>query len=551
MNELNIVKVISQKFQNNCLTFETIIGLNRNMQITINHKTISIPEGTTILQAANAEGIGIPTMCYGDEGYHNHPSCMICMVKDARSGKLLPACATRAMDGMEILTDDEEVREARKEALELLMSDHVGDCEAPCRNGCPTFMDIPRMNRLIAAGRFAEALQVVKEEIALPLILGYICPAPCEKVCRRAQTDEAVSICQLKKFIADQDYKSGNSWFPGKENPSGKKIAIIGSGPAGLACAFHLVKSGHQVTVYEKENRAGGNLLKIPESELPSEALQTELNWLEDFGVEFHTGDTITQGMFLYQFTAEFDAVVVATGATEANVPHFLGLEYHASGLIADPETFETRHEGVFACGSIIRKQKMAVKALAQGKAAAKNVNKYLAGEKIEMAVKMFNSKFGKLQPEEVQEYLNESTDDVRLDPIAGKLPGFTDKEAMAEAARCMHCDCRKLDNCKLRIFSDEYKIDRRKYLGYERKTIKKYFTHESIVYEPEKCIRCGLCVEITKAEKNLEGLTFIGRGFDVKIDIPFNDRLENALNTTALKCAELCPTGAISERRL
>lgn len=521
------------------------------MQISINHKTISVPEGTTILQAAEAVGIDIPTMCYGDESYHNHPSCMVCMVKEVKSGKLLPACATKATDGMEILTRDNEVLESRKESLELLISDHVGDCEAPCRMACPAFMDIPKMNRLIASGRFLDALKIVKEEIALPSILGYICPAPCEKVCRRAQADQAVSICQLKKFAANHHYNTTQPWFPEKEKPTGKKVAVIGSGPAGLACAFHLVKSGHRVIVYEKENRAGGNLLKIPENELPSTALQTELSWLKGFGLEIQTGETITQDMLLNLLGAKFDAVVVATGKPESTKPHFPGLESDDTGLIADPETFKTRHESVFACGSIIREQKMAVKALAQGKAAAKNVDRFLAGKTIEMITRKFNSKFGKLQPEEVQEYLKEATEDARHEPASGKTFGFTDQEAMAEAARCMHCDCRKVDNCKLRNYGDEYKIDRRKYLGNERKKIKKYYTHKSIIYEPEKCIRCGLCVEIAKAEKDLEGLTYIGRGFDVKIDIPFSDRLENALNTTALKCAGLCPTGAISEREI
>lgn len=508
------------------------------MTIKINHKTITIPEGKTILQIAEKEGIRIPTMCYS-QGYHNHPSCMICMVKDAISGKLLPACATRATDGMEIFTDDEEVREVRKEALELLMSDHVGDCEAPCRNACPAFMDIPRMNRLIAAGRFAEALHVVKEEIALPLILGYICPAPCEKVCRRRQADEAVSICQLKKFTANHDYQSHHTWFPEKEKPSGKTVAVIGSGPAGLACAFHLTKAGHKAVIFEKEPRAGGQLRSIPESQLPHAAFQTELDWLENFGVEFRTGEIVTKDMFLYRFPAEYDAVVIATGTAEANVPHFLGLEYHNTGLIADPETYETRHEGVFACGSVIREQKMAVRSLAQGKAAAHNTDRYLSGKKPEMFLKKFNSKFGKLQEDEVAEYLKEAIADNRLEPAAGDLSGFSDKEAMTEAARCMHCDCRKADDCKLRDYAHEYQIERRKYLTDERKTIRKLFTHQSIVYEPEKCIRCGLCVDIAKAEKGLEGLSFIGRGFRVKIDIPFSDQLENALKTTALKCAE------------
>ena len=103
-------------------------------------------------------------------GYSNHPSCMICLVKDRISGRLIPACATKVTEGMDIITEDDELYETRKKALELLMSDHVGDCEAPCRMACPAFMDIPGMNRLIAAGKFREALVKVKEDIALPII---------------------------------------------------------------------------------------------------------------------------------------------------------------------------------------------------------------------------------------------------------------------------------------------------------------------------------------------------------------------------------------------
>jgi len=275
------------------------------MKIKLNNKTIDISEGKTILQAAQAQGIEIPTLCYS-QGYHNHPSCMICLVKDAKSGKLLPSCATKAVEGMEILTDDPEVLEARKEALDLLMSDHVGDCEAPCRTACPAFMDIPKMNRLIATEKFDEALQVVKQEIALPLILGYICDAPCEKVCRRASVDDAVSICQLKKLVAALDYNSPNTWFPEKQAASGKKIAIIGSGPAGLACAFHLTLAGHFTLVFDKEPKAGGTLLKIPQEQLPAGVLQKELNLLERFGVEFRLGAAITKGIFDYKLAAEY-----------------------------------------------------------------------------------------------------------------------------------------------------------------------------------------------------------------------------------------------------
>ena len=171
------------------------------INLKINSKDITVPEGTTILGAAKSMGVDIPTMCYL-EGNANHPSCMVCVVKDNHSGMLYPSCAMPVGQGMDIETESEEVINARREALELLLSDHVGDCEAPCRIACPAFMDIPKMNRLIAKGDFLSALNVVKQEIALPGILGYICSAPCEKVCRRKQVDSAVSICLLKRFTA-------------------------------------------------------------------------------------------------------------------------------------------------------------------------------------------------------------------------------------------------------------------------------------------------------------------------------------------------------------
>lgn len=132
------------------------------------------------MEAAASLGIVIPSMCF-HPGYANHPSCMVCLVKDTGRENLVPSCAMPVSEGMNILTGTPDVMEARKEALELLLSDHIGDCEAPCRVTCPAFMDIPLMNRLIAAGDFTRALHIVREEIALPLVLGYICPGALRK----------------------------------------------------------------------------------------------------------------------------------------------------------------------------------------------------------------------------------------------------------------------------------------------------------------------------------------------------------------------------------
>ena len=176
-------------------------SFNNMVKLTIDHIHVEVKEGISVMEAAAILGISIPSMCFRP-GFSNHPSCMVCLVKDLDRGNLIPSCAMPVAEGLNILTSSDEIKEARREALELLLSDHLGDCEAPCRLSCPAFMDIPLMNRLIASGNFEKALRVVREEIAIPLILGYICPAPCEKACKRKPIDQAVSICLLKRSAA-------------------------------------------------------------------------------------------------------------------------------------------------------------------------------------------------------------------------------------------------------------------------------------------------------------------------------------------------------------
>ena len=120
------------------------------------------------------------------------------MVRINGNGQLVPSCATLAAEGMQVESETKAVRQVRRTALELLLSDHLGDCMAPCQFGCPAQMDIPTMLRQIVAGQWREAIATVKRDIALPAILGRICPAPCEKVCRRGDLDGAVSICLLE-----------------------------------------------------------------------------------------------------------------------------------------------------------------------------------------------------------------------------------------------------------------------------------------------------------------------------------------------------------------
>ncbi len=204
---------------------------------------------------------------------------------------------------------------------------------------------------------------------------------------------------------------------------------------------------------------------------------------------------------------------------------------------------------GIFICGSAIRPHKMAVRSVAQGKTAAESVHHYLQQKHFEKPAKMFNSRFEKLLPAEYGEYLKESTTSGRVIPAGGYAEGFSKDEAIREALRCMHCDCRKQDNCKLRIYADEYKIDRKRYQVDDRKTMFKQLQHDCIVFEPEKCIKCGLCVEISAKEGEKYGLAFEGRGFDVVVNVPLGISFNDGLTHAAEKCAAACPTGALALR--
>ncbi|MCF8297528.1 MAG: FAD-dependent oxidoreductase [Saprospiraceae bacterium] len=515
------------------------------IELKIDNIKVKVAKGTTVLQAAESIGIKIPTMCYL-KGYSNHPSCMICVVKDNKTNNLQPSCALLAEEGMEIISSDEDVINSRKEALELLLSDHVGDCEAPCTMSCPANMDIPLMNRLIAKGDFAEAIKVVKETIALPLVLGYICAAPCEKACRRKDADKAVSICELKKFVSLIDSKNEQAYYPPKKKSSGKKVAIIGSGAAGLSAAYYLLKAGHDVILFDKNKKAGGNLrYEIPENELPQYILDKEIEIIKNFGAEFILNKNITKEIFETEIKKKFDAIVLAAGDYLKSEISTFGFNSTKTGVGFEKETFEV-DSGVFACGSILKNEKMAIRVAAQGRLVALSVDSFLKGNKPEPQKKTFNSKFGKLKEAEVEEYLKEANNTQRLEPKI-KLDGFTVEEAKEEAKRCMRCDCRKKDNCKLRDFSDEYEADRRKFLFGERNKLTKQFNHDTVVYEAEKCIRCGLCVDICEKSGELVGLAQIGRGFDVRIQVPFSSELSEALTHAARLCVEACPTGALA----
>ena len=184
---------------------------------------------------------------------------------------------------------------------------------APCKEACPAGIDVPRYVRLVGQGKFDEALAVVRERIPFPFICGVACFHPCEDKCARGRLDDPIAIMALKRFIAERDTGSWKSKVKAAK-PTGKRVAIVGSGPAGLTAGYYLAKQGHSVTAFEASPLAGGMMrMAIPEYRLPMEVLVREIDEIKGAGVEIKTGTKVDSPDKL--LSQGYDAVFVATGA--------------------------------------------------------------------------------------------------------------------------------------------------------------------------------------------------------------------------------------------
>ncbi|MBQ3151186.1 MAG: FAD-dependent oxidoreductase [Clostridia bacterium] len=298
------------------------------IRCTINGVEYSVESGITILAAATQNGIEIPTLCH-DERVEAYGGCGLCVTEvfSGNMSKLMRACSTKVSDGMVIETESERVRTSRKFVLDMLMSDHIGDCVAPCSLACPAGTDCQKYAALIANGRYDEAVKVIKEALPLPSSIGRICPHPCEKNCRRALVEEPVSLASLKYFAADKDL-FGDTYIPSVKKNTGKNIAVVGAGPGGLSAAYFLRRKGHNVTVYDKMPLPGGMLrYGIPKYRLPKNILNKEIGIIEKLGVRILCNKTLGKDFSLDSLKAENDAVIVATGAWLSSKMRVVGEE--------------------------------------------------------------------------------------------------------------------------------------------------------------------------------------------------------------------------------
>lgn len=514
------------------------------VKIKIDNQEIEVPAGSNLIEAAEKIGIEIPTLCYL-KGYEPSTSCQVCTVKDSRSGRLIPACGTKVVEGMEIECETEEITTVRRTALELLMSEHVGDCRAPCDFACPAHMDIPLMLQQIGDQELRDAIITVKEDIAIPAILGRVCPKPCEKGCRRKGADGPVAICDLKRFVADEDLATDNPYLPPCKPDSGKSVAVVGSGPAGLAAVYYLRRAGHACTLIEAREELGGRL-RIEESEqdLPRNILDAEINQIVRLGIELRTETAINEKDQLVDLCEEFDAVLLAIGKVSKEQVEALGLRAARKGIDVDRETYSTNRRSVFAAGNALRSKGLVVRSAADGKEAAFIIDQFVSGKKNLSLGYGFSSRLGRVESGEINEFLAGSTTVDRAVPELGT--DYEKEEAAEQSSRCFDCTCSSHGSCKLEHWCEFYGANPNRFPR-ERRPYEVVGRESSVLFEPGKCIKCELCIKIAEAASEPLGLAFVGRGFDVEVTVPFEGKMDEGLSKVAAECIKACPTAALS----
>ncbi len=517
------------------------------INIEVDGRAMSAEAGSTVIDACRAAGVDVPSLCHLKDSAP-FTSCMMCIVQDADTGRTYPSCSAIVQDGMRLRTHSDEIESERRGAMELLLSEHVGNCEGPCRNGCPAHLDIPQLMTLTEHGSFETASVLMENRLVLPSSIERICPGMCEHTCRRRFHDAPVGI--RKVAIHAADYRIEHDLpLPVVGADTGKRVAVIGAGPAGLSAAWHLRRAGHAVSLLDSHEQLGGMLrYAVPTSKLPRHILDADCARIERMDIDFRMGVSVGEDVTLAALLSDFDVIVIAIGKTGPEVPATYGVESAFNGFRIQAGTFQTSDPRMFAIGDAVRARRLAANSVADGEAVAHAIDGFFKSQSSSLP-RRFDSKVAFPDANDMATMMHGASPAGATQPTdeSGRL---SIDEARQESTRCMHCECLAADTCTLRVYADELKASQDVYRHRERAGIEKIRQHASVIFEPGKCIKCGICVRISERAREPLGLTFVERGFDVRIGTPLNRTLREGLTRAAKDCVDACPTAALAFER-
>lgn len=354
----------------------------------------------------------------------------------------------------------------------------------PCQVACPAHVNVQAYISLIQMGRFREAVEVIRMNMPFPAICGRICFAPCEKACARNNVDQAVAIRSLKRLAADIEREQGRVRGEPLPKKYSEKVAIIGSGPSGLSAAYDLIKIGYSVTVFERAEKPGGMMWRIPDSLIEKFVIANEIAYIQDLGVEIICNTEFGKDIDLSALRREYDAIFIALGKLSEKTPlpsELLDGDPRNPVIVVDPETGKTKIDGLFAGGDAIRKRLSGIiQAVGDGKRAAVSIHHYLS---------RFDSKVRREEVKEVtwckdwsaipkkpQRYIikkGEPKPRIGFEEVAAVLEEIKQK-ARFEAFRCLACG--SCEECLAKIGLCEL---------------------ERPIVDENLCIGCGICVSV------------------------------------------------------
>lgn len=366
-----------------------------------------------------------------------------------------------------------------------------GDGPSNCVARCPLHVDAHGYMQLTRLGRFREALQLIREELPFPGILGHVCVHPCERHCKRIDTDSAIRIRDVKRFLA--------RWEPGEPQhvtdclpPKEPTVAVVGSGPAGLIAGYDLRRRGYRVTIFEKEARIGGCLTyKIPEWRLPADVRERDLSIIEAVGLDVKTGVEVGQDVELSDLCASHHAVLLLVGFGGGQVlldRESCGLGRSARHTIrADPITGMSDIAGVFAGSDAVTGPGTVIHALAWGRRLAESADRYLEGR--DPAKDRESHRPTPLLWQLEIDDLERRRRDRPPEMLRRPPEPLTETEAVEEGERCLDCVC-GLCTAECEFLAKHCDVPRQ--LAAKIRDGPK--THLEMIYS---CNLCGLCREV------------------------------------------------------